>query len=82
MVISNAIAHSRPAERPFGSGHKGKLWFDLISLLLDPRLPAKKNLFEVSVKYAWGFTTLKIFPSPIRSELLTSNAAILVSASR
>ena len=34
------MAHSRPAERPFGPGHKGKLWFDRTSFLWDPRLPA------------------------------------------
>ena len=63
MVTSNAIAHSRPAKNLSAQAIRANCGSTLPPFYRTFGSLPETNLFEVSVKYASGFTTLKFFPS-------------------
>jgi len=63
MVTSNAIAHSRPAKNLSAPAIRANCGSTLPPFYRTFGSLPETNLFEVSVKYASGFTTLRFFPS-------------------
>ena len=69
------MAHSRPAESLSAPAIRANCGSNLPPFYRTLGSLPETNLFEVSVKYACEFTTLKFFLPTSPSELLTSNTA-------